>query len=184
MNWRVLATDTRPVIDKVLSHNVQRNAISASPGIIQVRELDWESPLDDWTWDNPRRITTCNHSPSAAFNLPNSKAKDDMITPPFDLLLTSDTLYVPSLLRPLLRTIYKLCMYSPTLSPVLVALERRDPQWIDQALETARSEFGFVTQRISHRRLALVVSKAGVEWDKNWEDVEIWKFTLKPQHSE
>lgn len=221
LGWTVLATDTSLVINKVLSPNVNRHAGSL-PGKIHIRELDWTVSADQWNWTHPTSITTplpphgTKQAPEAALDRTTRNDTNDnthlqqagspvnKTSPPFDLIIMSDTLYVPELLTPLLDTIYALCTansnpkgssldptsqgtssdHSPSSLPpptVYVGLERRDPAFMESAISLARDKYGFVTTRISGRRLAVAVGKAGVKWEDIWDDVEVWKWVLKPK---
>ncbi|KAK7467001.1 hypothetical protein VKT23_004064 [Stygiomarasmius scandens] len=122
-------------------------------GTIHVQELDWQS--DD-----------CSSLSSS----------------PFDLIVTADTVYEPSLVQPLFRTIHTLCVQSRVQSrapPVLLCLERRDPALIDHVLQQATTEWQFHVERIPSRKLSKAMQKDGIHWDKaDWEGVELWKLTL------
>ncbi|KAG6878702.1 hypothetical protein C0993_011517 [Termitomyces sp. T159_Od127] len=175
LRWHVLATDIPPVIASVLAPNIQNNLGRLPPasGSIQVRELDWTVPPDDWTWDHPSAVA----SPSAS--LPSSDA--GLLRPPFDLICTADTVYDASLVQPLLRTLHALCIASTATRtpPVYLCLERRDPALVDRCLSDARHTWGFHVQQIPRRKLAKAMHKAGMNWPReDWEGIEIWKFTL------
>lgn len=115
------------------------------------------------------------------------------------MIVSSDTLYSPGLTQPLLRTIRALSVLSThthththaTASadtaigaparapPVYLCIERRDPVLIDRALAEAREAFGFLVERVPHRKLARALDKAGAAWDKeDWDGIEIWKLRL------
>ncbi|THU86412.1 hypothetical protein K435DRAFT_868296 [Dendrothele bispora CBS 962.96] len=175
LGWKeVYATDTSLVIDSVLSQNVANNPV---PGTIHVRELDWQVPPDCWIWNDDRVVASVSTSivPSASASLKQ----------PFDLIITADTVYEPSLVQPLFRTIHALCTQSCALSPksrappVLLCLERRDPTLIDAILEQATTEWHFSVDRVPSRKLSKAMQKDGLDWDRtDWEGVEIWKLSL------
>lgn len=172
LGWEVLATDIPPVISAVLVKNVQNNSLPSS-GPIQIRELDWTIPPDDWTWNDSNVVS----SRSSTSFLSNSS---NLLNPPYDLICTSDTVYVPSLVQPLLRTLHSLCKLSVIRSPpVYLCIERRDPSLVDHLLSEARSTWGFLVVRIPHKKLAKAMQKGGVTWAKEeWDGIEIWKMTL------
>jgi protein N-lysine methyltransferase METTL21D len=190
LGWDVLATDMPNVISTVLSKNIVRNTASlpVDSGAIQIRELDWTVPPEDWTWENDSVIASATSSEArqAASDLkPSSFQLDPSIqtlAPPFDLILTSDTIYSPELAQPLLRTLCALCGASrraSTCPPIYLCIERRDPDLINRTLAEARSVWGFTVVRIPHRKVAKAMEKGGVKWDQaDWEGVEIWKLTL------
>lgn len=185
IGWDVLATDIPNVISTVLSQNIKRNAavLPADSGSIEIRELDWTVPPAKWSWDNDTFIASC--STEAASDLkPSSFRLDSIIQtigPPFDLIVSSDTIYSPELVQPLLRTLYALCGASsaPRCPPIYLCIERRDPALIDRTLAEAKSIWGFNVVRIPRRKVAKAMDKGGVKWDpEDWAGVEIWKFTL------
>ncbi|EIM90153.1 uncharacterized protein STEHIDRAFT_52185 [Stereum hirsutum FP-91666 SS1] len=180
----VLATDTHHVISSVLRYNVHQNAPSesASSGSIQVRELDWTVPPDKWSWDNTSVVASSNSNEQ----VPLPSDETDLLGPPFDLILSSDTLYSPKLVTPLLRTLHALSLASSQqqrstrFPPVYICLERRDPALIDAALAEARSDWGFVVERVSQRKVCKAMGKTGLEWAREeWEGIEIWKMVLQ-----
>ncbi|GLB35032.1 putative lysine methyltransferase [Lyophyllum shimeji] len=176
LGWDVLATDIPHVISSVLAANIQNNLQNLPPasGRINVRELDWTIPPDRWTWDNSAAIAS--RSPSSL------RSSDALLSPPFDLVCSADTVYTPALVEPLLRTLHALCTLSSAASapPVYLCIERRDPALIERMLADARGTWGFDVERIPDRKLAKAMDKAGIKWPKEeWEGIEIWKFTLR-----
>jgi protein N-lysine methyltransferase METTL21D len=183
LGWEVLATDIPPVISTVLATNIKHNLLPSS-GPIQIRELDWTVPPHDWVWDDNKVVSsqsrTSPESPSDSVNLLN---------PPYDLICAADTVYIPSLLQPLLRTLHTLCKLSVAASPasrsppIYICIERRDPALVDRLLSEARTTWGFLVVRIPHRRLAKAMEKGKVAWAKeDWEGIEIWKMTLPSEY--
>ena len=184
----MLCTDV-PVVLPLLRENIAHNApkLPYSSGAIQVRELDWTTPPEQWIWDDPRvvaspRTRECT-SPVPDDETPASDP-DFLLAPPFDLIITADTLYSPELVDPLLRTLRALIVVSTTLerSPQsFLALERRDPALIDGALKAASDKWGMVYKRVPHRRLAKALEKGGTTWlREDWEGVEVWEVALSP----
>jgi hypothetical protein len=176
LGYDVLCTDVPPVLP-LLRANVARNAsaLPESAGTVQVRELDWTVHPEHWRWDDARAIASQAPSPSAP-------TEQDLLSPPFDLIVTADTLYAPHLTDPLLRTLRHLLSLSARRSaqpPTYVALERRDPALVDAALAAATARWGMTCARVPHGAVAKAMRRGGVEWDaEEWEGVEIWKFAL------
>ncbi|KAI0636846.1 hypothetical protein C8Q77DRAFT_1071137 [Trametes polyzona] len=181
MGWDVVATDLHDVVSSVLSGNIARNLTQLPPdaGTVQVRVLDWSVPPDHWAWDDPQTIAS-----SRAEKPHPAVQAGSILSPPFDLVLTSDTVYSADLVTPLLRALHALCLASasaPELRspPVYLCLERRDPALVEHALSQARDRWSFKVDRIPHKKLAKAIEKSGARWEKgDWEGVEIWKLTL------
>lgn len=176
LGWDVVATDTRPVISSVLQRNIDSNRVNlpAGSGRIQVRELDWTVEPGKWSWSDASRIA----SHDLQEDLQESTNGVETLNPPFDLVLTADTVYIPQLLTPLFRTLqYLSCGGSTT---VFLALERRDSRLVDEALLQAHHTWLFTPQRIPNKKISKALIKAGCRWDRSeWEGVEIWKLILK-----
>jgi hypothetical protein len=107
------------------------------------------------------------------------------LNPPYDLICAADTVYIPSLVEPLLRTIHALCKLSVAASArsrsptVYICIERRDTALVDRLLSEAKNTWGFLVVRIPHKRLAKAMEKGRVTWAKGeWDGIEIWKLTL------
>lgn len=168
LGWDVLATDTRVVLSSVLKHNINTNRpnLPKNSGIIQAQELDWTVEPDNWIWSS----TVASHEPH------NLVAQSRTLCPPFDLILTADTLYSPDLIAPLLRTLYFLSA-PPSRPPIYLILERRDASLADDALQQAREVWSFSVQRVPDKKVAKGMAKAGCKWDRvEWMGVEIWKL--------
>ena len=168
-----MATDLPNVIDSVLAQNVSDNAHLVA-GTIHVRELDWTVEPKHWFWADAKSVS----SPSLSKDPPTG----DPPGPPFDLIVTSDTVYIPQLAQPLLRTIHALASISsaegkPPL--ILLCFERRDPLLIDRTLNDARQVWGFEPERVPHKKLTQAMDKAGLRWNKeDWDGVELWRLKL------
>lgn len=183
MGWDVLATDLPDVIASVLSANITNNLHNLPPqcGTIQVRALDWTVPPSEWTWDNETVIAS--HSARAVQG--SSEARDILLTPPFDLIITADTVYSPALVQPLLRTLMHVCLLSRSHDTgvpgtrklsVYICIERRDPALTEDFLASAKEMFSL--SRVPHRKLADAMEGSGLRWAKDdWEGMEIWSFT-------
>jgi len=180
MGWDVVATDLPNILSTVLDSNISNNLANLPPssGAIQSRELDWTVPPNEWIWDHDYIIA----SPRA---VSPSHTVDDLLKPPFDLIISSDTLYNPDLIYPLFRTLHALSCNPISGHPVIyLCIERRDPNLIDRALLEARETWGFRTERIPHKKVAKVMEKATLNWDReDWEGIEIWKLMLHKSSS-
>lgn len=172
LGWHVVATDTRAVLSSVLQHNIDSNRhnLPEGSGTIQTRELDWTVDPARWTWSHPTVIASHDYT--------DSDTPTDTLHPPFDLILTADTLYSPQLVRPLLRVLHALTVTHST--PIYLALERRDPHLIDDALQQAHELWSFSVQRVPHKKVTKALVRAGCHWNRvDWEGVEIWKLVLQ-----
>lgn len=183
MGWDVIATDLEDVIRTVLAPNVSRNRAYLPPaaGAVDVRTFDWTVPPDRWVWDDPHKIAT-----QTVENVALLEPQPPTLAPPFDLVITSDTLYSSELVTPLLRTLHGLCKSSiqsslEAKSPqVYLCLERRDPALVERALSEARDSWGFKVERVPHKKVAKAMERGGARWEKGqWDDVEIWKLNLQ-----
>jgi len=191
LGYDVLATDTAHVCASVLRDNISANA-HLVPGRVHVRELDWDIDPREWNWDDLYSITS--PAPSTRVDDPH-----DVLSPPFDLIVSTDTIYDAALVTPLFKTIHALSVlsYTSTLSPpsstigshstqnispriptrkpplVYLAVERRDPTLITTALTRASAEWGLLFQRVPNKKLKR--AGVGMGWDaKDWEGVEVW----------
>ncbi|KAF9264803.1 hypothetical protein L218DRAFT_1076252 [Marasmius fiardii PR-910] len=183
LGWkRIVATDTAPVIASVLSQNIANNLVNLGLGEndrkILVRELDWTIPPGQWSWNNDHAIASASCTSATT-------ASPSQLSYPFDLIVTADTVYEPSLLEPLLRTVHALCTMSVAVSPngraplILLCLERRDPALIDVLMADARNKWSFRVDRVPHRKVSKAMERSGWNWQRSdWEGVEIWKFVL------
>ncbi|CAE7113699.1 unnamed protein product [Rhizoctonia solani] len=171
LGYHVIATDADPSVLALLAQNVQRNAPDL-PGSVQVRELDWCVPPEQWNWSDPTSVTS-----PRAYNDPALQCAP----PVFDLIVTADTLYVPHLTPHLLRTLEHIQALTPVTgsSPArtrrpttLIALERREPPVIDAALALIPGTL----RRVPRKRLAKALQGLGWNWDMgDWDGVEVWK---------
>ncbi|EIN07471.1 hypothetical protein PUNSTDRAFT_71007 [Punctularia strigosozonata HHB-11173 SS5] len=183
LGWDVLATDV-PVVLPLLERNLSRNRdkLPAGSGQVAVRELDWSVPPEEWGWDHPRAISTLDRSGWASGSVDDDTPP---LEPPFDLILTADTLYSSSLTQPLLRTLHHLASISTPSSsnkspPIYVCLERRDPSLIASALLSAKEDWGFAVERVPQRKVVKAMEKGDVKWEKDdWDGIEIWKMTVR-----
>ena len=158
------------MLSAVLQRNIDsnRSQLPEGAGSIHTRELDWTVDPALWTWSHPTIIASHDY-------YTNAHPSTDTLGPPFDLILTADTLYTPHLVGPLLRVLHALsAIDSP---PIYLALERRDPRLADDALQEARDLWSFSVQRVPHKKVTRAMLKAGCKWNAvDWEGVEIWKL--------
>jgi hypothetical protein len=151
LGWKVTATDVGEVVNGVLGRNCGQEDLPEG-WEVQVKVLDW---------------FTSQEQGDVGGNNNNNK---------YDLIVTTDTLYEPSLVLPLLRTIRA---HAGTATTVFVALEVRDKAVIESALAMAR-EMGIVLSRIPRTRLRKALKTAGMDWkEDDWEGVEVWKGKIK-----
>jgi predicted nicotinamide N-methyase len=155
LGWDVTATDVAEVVDGVLAGNCERNE-AAVRGRVTVQVLDW--------------FSSGQQRQQGAGEQAQGEEKK------YGMIVTTDTLYEPSLVRPLLTTIRK---YAGAATTVWVALEVRDKAVIEAALEMAK-EMGIVLSRIPRTRLRKALKAAGMAWkEEEWEGVEVWKGKIK-----
>ncbi|ORY61945.1 hypothetical protein BCR35DRAFT_283426, partial [Leucosporidium creatinivorum] len=176
----VLATDVPTIADGLLRQNLAARpppTTELEQPILQARALDWFSESSTW------EFSRWSISPPAEGNDTDSDPPpNDLLSPPFDFITTTDSIYDSSLSTPLLRTLSSLS--SPPLSsrtppPIFVALEVRDPQLIDSFLRQAKEEWGFKCSRVEDGRLRKLMGEDGVGWeDEDWEGVQVWKLVL------
>lgn len=188
----MLATDISLIVDAVLKINITDNP---QTGVVQVRELDWSVAPSAWKWNDPVSITSPRNEPSQTseqFDQPKLTSDVEM-SPPFDLIITSDTIFSAELAPHLLRTIQHLAQISGVSGtkagqvlhpPAYLALENRDPFLVDKTLREAKDVWGFDVSRVPHAKVGAAMRKGGVDWeDEEWEGIEIWKLqlVLKPE---
>lgn len=165
-----------------------------SQSTIQVKEFDWTELPNTWRWDHPQYIARSggvvnDHDHDHDHNLDQQLLSESIspLTPPFDLVVTSDTVYSPDLVMPLLRSLHCLCRLSrnsgstkcQTGPVVYIALENRDPSLISIFLTEAREKWAFNCARIPDRRIVRAMEKGKLKWAKaDWEGIEVWKFQL------
>jgi protein N-lysine methyltransferase METTL21D len=173
-----LATDV-PLVLPTLTSNINQNKgyLPLTAGALVICELDWTVPPEKWTWSGSHSIASLEVLPLA------NESIQDTPRPPFDLIITADTLYHDELVAPLLRTLHHLVSISSLPnrpSPkCFVALERRDPALIDRALASAREDWAFACERVPPRKLVKAMVRAGLQWAKeDWEGLEIWELSL------
>jgi protein N-lysine methyltransferase METTL21D len=172
LGFEVLATDQDSIVRSVLSENIVRSNQSHKEnwGRIECRTLDWSVREEDWDWEieeSQRGTIEGIHSQEV---IP--------LKPPFDLIVTADTIFSLEAVPHLLQTIKSLCVLSSTESRnsplTIVCIERRDPIVVDDFLKRAR-EAGFEVEMEKPSKVVNLVN--GLRWDKeDWEGIEIWKL--------
>lgn len=190
LGFDVVATDLKVVIDAVLRENIGGNGdhvktwgketltggVAKGCGIVGVKELDWLVEPSEWDWSGVTSIAPRDEL--------GESGAEDTISPPFDLIVTADTLYHQDLVFPLLRAIKALSIQSKVgkkCPPVLVALERRDPEVIRYALNLAKEE-KFECKKVPDGKLKKCLDAAGMKWSKvDWDGVEIWRWTFRSE---
>ncbi|TKY89145.1 hypothetical protein EX895_001676 [Sporisorium graminicola] len=168
LGWQVTATDIPPVLDSVLRPNIEAGLYQlvhsglAAPDQLHVCELDWTTSPDNW---HPQPNTPSTPAQSAQ-------------NP--DLIITADTIYEPSIVRPLLSTLAHFYHRQDDTRPtVLLALERRDPPHITEALRIASHDFSLPFKQVPAKRVRKMFDALGdgAKWSRDdWEGVEIWKL--------
>lgn len=167
--------------------------------LLQCKELDWTVEPELWTWAEESHIASqnrvelekiVNSSPQiraqgeAAAAKAEAEANMRALEPPFDLILTADTLYNTSLVSPLLRSLHHLARRSTGAGaryscPIYLCVEQRDPELMTKAYDECKSRWGFHAERIKATKIRRSLEKAGIRWAENeWIGVEIWKLKL------
>lgn len=180
LGWDVLATDLPDVIDSVLAQNIAANLVRLPPecGTIQIRALDWTTSPAEWSWEDGAVVASATIPAALSSEIPAA-----LLTAPFDLIITADTVYSPDLVEPLLRTLSHI--YSISVVPndakkarhpqLYICIERRDPTLVDDFLDKARRIF--TVTRVQSRRVSEAMELSGLRWSKeDWEGMEIWSF--------
>lgn len=223
LGYDVLSTDIGFISEGILRQNIERNSTlgqretPAGEGReagVRASCLDWTVDSEDWDWGIGNDVTpsssslTTPSSPPVVGNGIVVESKDNVdfetnrFSPPFSLILTTDSIYHPSLIQPLLDTLRSLSIlstYSPHVAnrtsfprqppEIYLALENRDPALIDSFWEEATT-MGFKSSRVESGVLKKVMERAyekgGEEgkwelgWRRDeWEGVEIWKMSYK-----
>jgi len=98
-------------------------------------------------------------------------------------VVTADTVYKHELMLPLVRTITRLVGGRRKIM-VLVALEVRDVQVVEYALDCAR-DAGFEVRRVPRGKIVKAMVAGGLEWEQEeWEGCEIWRWVWKGKKSQ
>ncbi|GAA5932811.1 uncharacterized protein JCM15063_002211 [Sporobolomyces koalae] len=178
IGYNVLATDLEVIVQGILSRNIATNTSTVrgangfEPSRIQTHVLDWFESPTEWTWPRPEHDDN-----------------QDRFAPPFDLVVSADTVYTRELSQPLLRTLHALSNPSSksTTPLVYLALERRDPELVTEFLKSAEQDWGFKCTRVDPDRVRKLVesNQGGLGWQDEsvWEGIEIWKLKLKKTHN-
>lgn len=151
----IVASDLPTICQTILKHNIAENTDFGSDIEIQIKELDW-----------------CKIS-----------EHHNDIEDGYDMILMSDVIYAPSLLRGLLDTLVRYCTSKTT---VYLAQEVRVPKLMETFLLMARTKFK--VQEIGKNGIDRIVetltmandeSKGEEEGDTgDWSGVSIYKLKL------
>ncbi|KDN41338.1 hypothetical protein K437DRAFT_178434 [Tilletiaria anomala UBC 951] len=165
--WDAFATDIEPSFSQVLNPTIESNRSlfegEGDTGTVNALPLDWCASDDVIS----SLVGRGNHGKETV--------------QPIDFILTTDTLYAGDLVHPLLHTIKRLV--TPGHTRVLLALERRDPVFVERAFDCARSIFGFSLHAVSQCELRQATEQFGnAQWDwEELEDIEVWQLSIDQQ---
>jgi len=161
VGYDVLASDVEPVVSSVLRQNVEdggrvlRCRGRAEEGDLEVVELDWTHP---------------------------QLCELDVDGGGVDMIVATDTIYHHPLVRPFFETMMHFSNPSKSWSGptplVVLAIERRDGEMVDRALDVGK-EMGFDLRRVGRGRVEKGMEKAGWGGGEGWEGVEIWRGRWK-----
>lgn len=148
--WHVEATDLPYVAHGILADNVRAHEAVADQ--IEVAELDW---------------------------LAEDQVDARSSAPPYDLVLSADTLYTPRLVSGLWHTFARELARGRGSEDGggfgLVALERRDSAFIDESLAVASREHSLELTRVDEGKLRQAAEKS-LGWTKElWDGIEVWE---------
>lgn len=190
-------TDISPSFEDVLVPNITNNTTSirskadasrgdseeatggrAEWGKVITAKLDWFDYIGTVEEGRTKALEwILTHDPSFSPNSLSSTSESTII--PYDMIITTDTLYSPLLTLPLLSTLrsFSLLSLSSSPPPIYVALETRDPALIAHSLALAK-EMGFSLKKIALGRVDKTLGKSGWGWEdrEEWEGIEIWKW--------
>lgn len=133
-------------------------------------------------------MTIASHTTIPPESIQQLRHEEDQthLAPPFDLIISADTLYLSSLADPLLRSLHALSVQSIQASssnrppPIYLCVERRDPILMDRTLSDANHVWNFTVERVPHKKVAKAMQKGGIRWPKHeWEGIELWKLSLR-----
>lgn len=188
----MIATDISDVIESVLRDNIDNGlrAIYASStpvnqiGSVEVVELDWEvvagtgalpdllQPMENSELHSERKLDPLMERERVREPAHQKGRRIDIIT-------TTDTLYAPHLVQPLLKTLRLISDAQASPPVVYIGLERRDSRLVDSALRAAM-DAGLGLKKIGRGRVEKSLSGTGWGWSgEDWEGVEIWKGKFK-----
>ncbi|KAI7951879.1 hypothetical protein MJO28_007563 [Puccinia striiformis f. sp. tritici] len=189
LSYTVLATDIEPSLSQILLPNV-RDWMEDNPsaGKICTCQLDWnlepdcQSICTAFSSDANLELTSDLNLPTESNEQVRiSVRQDGLPTTSIDLIVSADTVYTVELIRPLLTTLTKLTTMSLKQPLIYIALERRDPNLVDNFFRIA-VEMGFRATQVEHNRLRKWVDSMG--WiDGDWEAVEVWKLCMKQRRA-
>ena len=190
LGYRVTTTDISPSFEDVLVPNITNNTSSkvredgnelsggrAGWGKVVTAKLDWFDYIGTVEEARTKALEwMTNNDPSPVSDPPSATTSPNVV--PYDMIITTDTLYSPLLTLPLLSTLRSFSLLSPSsCPPIYVALETRDPTLIAHSLDLAK-EMGFSLKKIAGGRVDKALGKSGWGWTdrEEWEGIEIWKW--------
>ncbi|CCF50761.1 hypothetical protein NDA11_007310 [Ustilago hordei] len=181
LGWDTVATDIPPVLESVLKPNVEAglyqlvNEGKAEKDQIRVCQLDWTVLPERWHWHPELGFPSAQEHVDA-----DTRNTQTTTEQHFDLILTADTIYEPSLIRSLLFTIAHLYQRQAESKPtILLALERRDPTQVNEAFRLASEDYDLPFKQIPAKRVRKIFDTLGdgAAWSRDdWDGVEIWKL--------
>lgn len=184
LGYRVISSDIQPVVDKVLTPNIQNG--------LRVLSRSNQTPVFNTTTttiksDRAKRNLTAGNPIGHIEIIELDWTKNDLSALEgleCSVIITSDTIYHLPLVTPLFQTIATLAeSYASKKgkSPLIyISLERRDDRFIDLALNKA-AEFGICLAKIGNGRVARCLRESGWGWvEDDWHGVEIWKGRWSP----
>ncbi|KAM0753846.1 hypothetical protein T439DRAFT_377976 [Meredithblackwellia eburnea MCA 4105] len=185
-----IATDVPFLADTLLSKNLDENrSLAVDAPKLEARALDWFEDPETWTWSSNSdggAITLA--SAEAVSSQADSDNINPLLAPPFDFIVTSDSVYDPTLTPPLLKVLHALSTPPNVTSaskpppPIFLALEARDPLLIAGFLESARTDFNFKCTQVNEGKIEKIATGWG--WSKSdWEGVQVWKLVLDHRKS-
>ena len=223
LGYDILSTDIGFISEGILAENIVENSTPSQresaggdgrEAGVRASCLDWCVDSEEWDWSIGKDVTPSSSSlptpsPSPAPSIGPTTSRDDnpdfetnRFSPPFLLILTTDSIYHPSLILPLLNTLRSLSVLStyssqhpnrssfPRQPPdIYLALENRDPVLIDSFF-TEATTLGFKSSRVESGVLEKVMERAyekdgeGGNWElgwrrDEWDGVEIWKMSYR-----
>ena len=171
-------TSIRSKTDAFRGHGEEATGDRAEWGKVITAKLDWFDYIGTVEEGRTKALEwILTHDPSLPPNSLSSTSESTII--PYDMIITTDTLYSPLLTLPLLSTLrsFSLLSLSSSPPPIYVALETRDPALIAHSLALAK-EMGFSLKKIALGRVDKALGKSGWGWEdrEEWEGIEIWKW--------
>jgi len=199
LGYDVVSTDIPPVLDIVLRPNIDegqnvlarkssftplfsgKTARSTTPGSVLGSATGKSAPSGSASKSGSSSIPKVGSISVRELDWVNVESGDEIqirdLNP--DLIVTSDTIYHPTLIPCLYTTIARLSTNSLAAGKkppvVYLCLERRDTRLVDSAIAAAAG-YGITFKRVGHGRIAKSVEKTGWGWkEEDWEGVEVYR---------